>query len=90
MPYMSPSVVLIVAHILYTYTGNLMLPIWAMYLSTPLNGLMGPGDNTNISAKCQTAWANDKRFWLPLYSYTILETISWIWCLVVMSDNFDP
>jgi hypothetical protein len=89
-PYFSSSFTLLFAHMIYTFTGNLMLPIWLMYVVVPLNGLMGPGDNTNISDKCQAAWANDKRFLLPLYLYTFLETISWIWALTVMSDVVNP
>lgn len=30
---------------------------------------------------------NDKRFWLPLYSFNILETITWLWALIIMSDQ---
>ena len=51
-PYFSSSIVLVLAHILYMYTGNMMFPIWLMYLATPLNGLIGSEDNTNLSAKC--------------------------------------
>jgi len=92
MPYMAPSFVVIITHVIYHYTGNMMFPVWAMYLAAYLNGcgMLGPGDNTNISAKSQTAWANDKRFCIPLYTFTVIETISWMWCLVVMSDIVDP
>ena len=36
-PYFTPTLVLIFAHILYLYTGNLVLPVWLMYLITPIN-----------------------------------------------------
>ena len=50
-PYFTATIVLIVAHILYLYTGNLLLPVWLLYLITPINGLIGEGDNTNLSPK---------------------------------------
>jgi len=48
-PYFTPTLVLIFAHILYLYTGNLVLPVWLMYLVTPINGFISEGDNTNLS-----------------------------------------
>ena len=36
-PYFSATFVLIFAHIIYMYTGNLILPVWLMYLLTPIN-----------------------------------------------------
>jgi len=60
-----------------------------MYLTTPINQLIGKQDNTNLSSKCQVSWANDKRFNIPLWSYTFAETVSWIWCLTIMSDKYD-
>ena len=48
-PYFTPTFVLIFAHILYLYTGNLVLPVWLMYLITPINGMISEGDNTNLS-----------------------------------------
>jgi hypothetical protein len=37
VPYFAPSFVIIFAHIIYMYTGNLLLPVWLMYLITPIN-----------------------------------------------------
>lgn len=52
LPYFYSTFVVIFTHIIYTYTGNLMFPVWMMYLVVPLNQLMGKEDNTNISASC--------------------------------------
>ena len=35
-PYFAPSFIIIFAHIVYVYTGNLLLPIWLMYLACPI------------------------------------------------------
>jgi hypothetical protein len=86
-PYFAPSVIIVFAHIVYIYTGNLLLPIWLMYLACPIVNFIAQEDNQNLAQKCERAYLNDKRFWLPLYSFNILETITWLWALIVMSDQ---
>lgn len=85
-PYFGASITLVVAHAIFYFTRNMMLPIWLIFLVVPLAGAAGPGDNQNISDKLQMVWANDKRFCYPLYSYSFLCIMQWIWCLIVMSD----
>jgi len=85
-PYFGASFTLVLAHGIYYYTKNKMLPIWLIFIVVPLGGLTGGGDNQNISDKFQQIWANDKRFQYPLYSYAILSILQWIWCLIVLSD----
>ena len=89
VPYFGATFLLILSHAIFCYTGNYMLPFWFIYLFSPINNAIGKQDNWNISTKNQTAWANDKRFWAPLWVYTFAETISWLWCLTVMSDKYD-
>mgnify|MGYP001030670827 FL=1 len=86
-PYFAPSFIIIFAHFIYAYTGNLLLPIWLMYLVTPIGNFIAPEDNQNLTQKCERAYLNDKRFWAPLYAFNILETITWLWALIVMSDQ---
>ena len=35
-PYFAPSFIIVFAHIVNVYTGNLLLPIWLMYLACPI------------------------------------------------------
>jgi hypothetical protein len=35
-PYFAPSFTIVFAHIVYIYTGNLLLPIWLMYMACPI------------------------------------------------------
>jgi hypothetical protein len=86
-PYFSPSAILIFAHVIYIYTGNLLLIFWLMFLMCPIITFAAQEDNQNLSQKFERAYLNDKRFWLPLYCYNILETITWVWALIVMSDD---
>ena len=85
-PYFAPSFIIIAAHFIYVYTGNLLLPIWMMYLACPISNWIAQEDNQNLSQKSEKAFHMDKRFWIPLYSFNILETLTWIWALIVMSD----
>lgn len=39
-PYFAPSFIIIAAHLVYVYTGNLLLPIWLMYLACPIVNLL--------------------------------------------------
>jgi alkane 1-monooxygenase len=43
-------------------------------------------DMKNLSSKSERNFFNDKRFWIPLYLFNFLETLSWIFQLILMSD----
>ena len=88
-PYFQVSVILIFTHILYFYTGNLCFAIWLMYLACPICNFILPEDNQNLSLKSERAFYEDKRFWIPLYAYNLVETLTWIWALIVFSDKFE-
>jgi len=48
--------------------------------------MIAPDDQINISPKSEMAHYKDKRWNIPLYTYIFLETATWIWALIVMSD----
>lgn len=48
-PYFAPSFIIIFAHIVYGYTGNLLLPIWLMYLACPIVNFVAQEDNQNLA-----------------------------------------
>ena len=89
-PYFAPSIILILAHVSYSLTGNLLFLFWLLYLVCPISNFVLPEDNQNLVQRCERTFHNDKRFWLPLYTYNLLETITWIWALIVMSDKVNP
>lgn len=43
-------------------------------------------DNRNISAKSERIFFENKKFWIPLYIFNLVETLIWIWQLVLFSD----
>ena len=42
---------------------------------------------SNLAKQSEKAFMDDKRFLYPLYSITILETMTWIWALIMVSDR---
>lgn len=46
-------------------------------------------DNFNLNLKSEKIFTNDRRFWLPLYLINIIETLTWIWALILMSDQVE-
>lgn len=44
-------------------------------------------DRDNLSKKSEKKFEKDWRFWLPLWTCVIVETASWIWALILMSDE---
>jgi hypothetical protein len=57
--------------------------------STPYFGLRSPYliDNFNLSKETEKKFMNDKRFNIPLQLFICLETICWVWALIVCSDK---
>jgi len=43
-------------------------------------------DNRNISAKSERIFFENKKFWIPLYIFNLVETLIWIWQLILFSD----
>lgn len=82
-----PSMILLAAHIKYMHSGNCCSLIWMMYMICPLSNILLPEDNQNLCPKSEKAFFNDKRFWIPLYVFNALETITWLWSLIIMSDK---
>lgn len=58
-----------------------------MFLVCPISNLITEGDNQNLSLKSEKAFFGDKRFWIPLYTFNFLETMTWIWALIIWSDK---
>jgi len=89
-PYFQASFTLIASYIVFFKTGSSLIIIWVIYWINPLTGLFIPPDNTNLTPKAEKAFLNDKRFWIPLHVFNFLETLTWIWQLIVFSDVIRP
>jgi len=58
-------------------------------LATPILNNVGKQDNFNLSPKSEKAFEKDKRFYIPLHVFNVLETLTWIWALILMSDQVE-
>ena len=81
------------SHLIYYFTGNLILSIWAMFILNPLMNSFFYGNGTdyetpNIPKSLEREYINDKRFLFPLYIYILADTLTQIWALFILSDNF--
>ena len=76
---------------MYTQNGLALLLFILSYnlVASPYLGLRGDlyYDSFNLSKKTEKTYMNDYRFTLPLQMMIFLETISWIWALIVCSDK---
>jgi len=64
-----------------------MLPLWMLYILRPLKYHFAKEENENLNQNSEKAFFKDKRFYYPLHTYVALESIVWIWALVVCSDS---
>lgn len=65
-PYFSNSIMVLLAMILIITTNKFYLPMFFVYLISPIQNYFGVGDNKNVSIKSQKLYSNDKRFDIPL------------------------
>ena len=89
-PFFTPTFVLLAAHFLYAFTGNCLLAI-ALILAQDLSAVLmhqdDKADSENLSLASEKEFFKDKRFWIPLHVFNALETLTWLWQLVLFSDH---
>lgn len=90
--YFIPSLIIIGGHAIYYLTGNIMIPLFLgqskIILTHFLSGEVYQ-DKKNLSRKSEKVWMNDYRFHYPLWTCVFLETLTWIWALVLTSDKVE-
>lgn len=90
MPYFLPTFVMIGAHLLNYYTGNLVVVLFLGHFQMILlHFIYGEEtfDNRNIARKNERMFLKDWRFNLPLWSSIFFETATWLWALCLVSDD---
>lgn len=82
----------LVQHALYLWCGgNLLI---AMFIGMISNfpyyreQMRAHETEENLDRKSEKLWKEDKRFMGPLYAYVALDTLSWLWCLCVISGVY--
>lgn len=88
--YFYPTLLIILGHLFYYYTGNWGYPLFIGNLKIILHHFYNDEtnqDKKNISKKSEKIFMKDWRFNIPLYTCHFVETLTWIWALCVMSDQ---
>lgn len=70
----------------------MMLSIWLMFVLNPIVNYVfykDPNERPNISANLEKQYTDDWRFLIPLYLYVIVDTITHIWALCVVSTTIN-
>lgn len=89
VPNFLPVYIYIISHIVYYYTGNLVISVWMMFILNPvINSFYkkGEGETPNVPKHLEKKYTEDKRFLIPLYLYLLVDTLTQIWSLIVVSD----
>lgn len=87
LPFFHGSLYLILSLVILVYSRNYLLPVWILYIVRPLKYNFAKEENENLNPRSEKAFFNDKRFYFPLHTYVVLESLAWIWGLVVCSDT---
>ena len=77
-------------HVVYFYTGNMMICLTIMYLSQPFYDRFLLDDYTNIGKKYEKKFIEYPLFALPMYLYSFTLVMCWIYYLMLFSDYPHP
>jgi len=89
LPFFQSSLYLILSLVVVVHSRNYMLPLWMLYILRPLKYYFAQEENENLNQSSDKAFLKDKRFYYPLHTYVGLESLAWIWGLVVCSDSIN-
>ena len=89
LPYYAPCFMLIGQHVVYfTCNGNFWLILLVAYaINFPYfkGKATIPRQESNLDRSTEKLFKEDQRFMGPLYLYVLLDCLSWLWCLCVVS-----
>lgn len=71
-------------------TGNMATGGWLVYVGTPIYNYFVLYDDHNVSKKNEKAFMNSSYFYWPMYTYELLQTFSWIYCMALFSTEYKP
>lgn len=89
LPYYGPCVSFVGQHLIYYYCrGNLC---WVLFLAYLFNfpyfsyNRKRARKETNLDRQSEKVWKNESSFMGPLYAYVLMDALTWVWCLCVVS-----
>ena len=92
LPYYAPCICLASLYIVYfTANGNLSWVLFSAYLiNFPYfkRAAKTPQQEGNLDRNTERIFKADQRFLGPVYAYVLVDTLSWVWCLCVVSGVY--
>ena len=84
-----PIYIFLINHFVYQYAGNMLIPLWlALMINCPIWKVsLRRRPETNLDNPSAAIFKQDGRFLLPLYLYTWLDFLTWVWALVLFSET---
>jgi alkane 1-monooxygenase len=89
LPYYQPCMVFVINHLFYYFgNGNLM---WTLFIAFGINfpyfrwQAKTPSQEINLDRKSEKQFSADYRFMGPLYMYVLLDSLTWVWAMCVVS-----
>ena len=65
-PYFTNSIMVFITLMIFFTTNKYYLPIFLVFIFSPIDSFLGEGDFKNLSPKSESQFVNDKRFHFPL------------------------
>lgn len=92
LPYYAPALNYVAIHLIYyNLNGNLM---WVLLTAYVVNfpyyrwTCKTPKKEINFDRVTERVFAKDKRFLGPIYLYVLFDSLTWVWCLCVVSGVY--
>jgi hypothetical protein len=83
IPYFLPIYIYLFSHLVYFFTGNLILSIWCMFILNPIinaslykKEALEAAESPNIPKHLERRYIDDWRFLVPLYLYIIVDSLT--------------
>jgi hypothetical protein len=88
LPCFLPVYIFFISHFVYQTTGNMLLPIViASLINCPAWKIdLRKRAETNLDRPSEAVFQKDWRFLIPLYLFTIMDGLTWVWALLMFSD----
>lgn len=88
LPFFVPSLFLALNYVgYYCMNKNPFLHVWVAYSCLPVLDWAFPLDKKNLTSEEEKAFEKDKRFLIPLYTYWILDFMTYVWALNIVSSG---
>ena len=90
LPTFQPWIMLVSAHLVYFYTGNMLIVPWVTYVGRVVYDYFLLDDEFNIKKTNEKNYENYWPFKMCLYFYIITQAFCWLYYMCLFSTNYQP